>query len=318
MLGFSGMWPAVANDTVETAVEQNVQMVEVTYPHAIVLSVLILVAVFFAARCKKIALGPSLGKSFNHAMLTLGVFLSVLVFNIALSTYVEMTPLGVFLGKVFDTLQLMLANKEIQTFASESLGSGRDGLVCYEMFVYLVALFTDTTPRLKAMWRSVFRDTYLITPLGDQTLALAKSIRGRCEDDAGDGSGKRETRRANIVFTDCSKDEGTSLADRAYDMGAICVHQTIAACAFARAEGLRTPTVDELQTYASVFWDDADSYRSDEAGLHARLVSYDDLSKACERWREVCTSGHGDNGENNKSFDVGFQKRNDEHVRVEP
>lgn len=86
---------------------------------------------------------------------------------------------------------------------------------------------------------------------------------------------------------------------------------------FARAEGLRTPTIDELETYASVFWNDEDSYRSDEAGLHARLVPFDDLPEAYERWREVRALKCGDDGGDDGNPDEDFQERNEKHLQVE-
>jgi len=220
-------------EAVKGVLAQQSDAVDVVCPLAIILSLLTLIATVVVAKCKKTPLGPTPGKMFNHATLTAGVFLSVLLFTLSLSTHNDLPPFAQFLAKTMDALRMMLPNFSVVAITDTGVQGFIDLIVCYEYLLYLVApvttffnivtLFRGTTSRLKALWQSFWRDTYLITPLNEQTLALATGIDKKHKDMDGDHG---FTRKANIIFTDCSDDADAALANRAYDLGAICVSRS--------------------------------------------------------------------------------------------
>jgi len=76
-------------------------------------------------------------------------------------------------------------------------------------------------------------------------------------------------------------------------------------CAFARAEGFRQPTDDEVRVYLNAFANGNSPYRSDETGLHARLASFDELPRLSQLVKDETGQTHD------------FQRRHDEHIRVQ-
>lgn len=207
--------------------------VEVVFLPAIVFSFVALVAAVFLSIRKKTLLGPETGRLFNQVTLTVGVFASAVLFTLSVSTHDELPIPIMIIAKLMDAFKMMLPGFNVVSIADTNLGGWHVPIVFYEHLLYLVApvativnilmLFKESISRIMLRCKSSRRDTYLITPLNEETLALATSIRKKYEDEGGSSG---FTRKANVVFTDCNRDMSAALTNSAYDLGAVCVSQS--------------------------------------------------------------------------------------------
>lgn len=189
------------------------------------LSFLIMVTTLVLAVSRKTAFGPRVDRRFNRATLTLGMFATTITLHIALiNNNLHWYPTRM-LDVFFRSLQVMLANSNITRLQNACLPQDVfETCLLYEHIVYTLApvssilsllyLLTDIMTPIRIRIRSLNKNTYILTPLNDRTLALATSIRER---EPG----------ACLIFADTSTDINPNLSEGIRTISALSSHEPV-------------------------------------------------------------------------------------------
>lgn len=189
-------------------------------------SLCVLISTFVLSCSRKTWLGPDQSRHINRSTLTIGMLVAVFVLNLAIEIDGGICVLLTFLRAFFSTLQTMLANREPVTFIGVGLS---DGVVrfceAYEYCVYVLApvssiltvlgFITDLMTPIRLRWRSLWHDTYILSPLSDRTIELAESVVREWKE------GGLLKKKPSIVFTDGGWDSYPSLTGRVREAHAL-------------------------------------------------------------------------------------------------
>lgn len=201
-------------------------------PCLFVASFVILVAGFCLAFAKT-PVGPAPGKYMNRVTLLVCVYFSSLAFSFGLFTNAETLGWHNFATPVANSLRMMHSSGGVPTLSNGGINDSLfDFIVVYEQVLYLLApvstliaiaqLLQEAGSFARMRRRSIWNDTFVLTPLNARTLELAKDIK-RCYMEPSPG----QSHHANVVFVGVRARGDEPLMDGVREHGFVTLEQPL-------------------------------------------------------------------------------------------